>query len=72
LSPLIVEALICCQNWLKNTISLVKFQEVMDEVQSIDEELKLSNLFILYLYVQNQHTKLSNLLMLYLYAVTKY
>jgi hypothetical protein len=52
LSPLTVETLIYCQNWLKNTSSPVKFREVMDEVQSFDEELELDNLFILYLYVQ--------------------
>ena len=37
LSPLTVETLICCQNWLKSTSSPVKFREVMDEVQSFDE-----------------------------------
>jgi hypothetical protein len=52
LSPLTVEALICCQNWLRSTSSLVKLREAKDEVQSIDEELELGNLFILYLYVQ--------------------
>ena len=52
LSPLTIEALICCQNWLRSTSSLVKFREAMDEVQSIDEELESGNLFILYLYVQ--------------------
>ena len=50
LSPLTVEALICCQNWLRSTSSPVNLQEVMDEVQSIDEELESGNLFILYLY----------------------
>ncbi len=53
LSPLIVETLIFCQNWLRSTSSLVKLQEAMDKVQSINhEELELGNLFILYLYVQ--------------------
>ena len=52
LSPLTVEALICCQNSLKSTSSPVKLREAMDEVQSIDEELESANLFILYLYVQ--------------------
>ena len=52
LSPLIVEARICCQNWLRNTSSPVKLREAKDEMQSIDEELKSGNLFILYLYVQ--------------------
>ena len=47
LSPLTVEALICCQNWLRSTSSPVKLWEAMDEVQSIDEELELGNLFIL-------------------------
>uniref|UniRef100_A0A2N9EYS8 HAT C-terminal dimerisation domain-containing protein n=1 Tax=Fagus sylvatica TaxID=28930 RepID=A0A2N9EYS8_FAGSY len=42
LSPLTVEALICCQNWLRSTSSPVKLQEAMDEVQSIDEELELA------------------------------
>ena len=50
LSPLTI--LICCQNWLRSTSSPVKLWEAMDEVQSIDEELELGNLFILYLYVQ--------------------
>uniref|UniRef100_A0A2N9EIN3 HAT C-terminal dimerisation domain-containing protein n=1 Tax=Fagus sylvatica TaxID=28930 RepID=A0A2N9EIN3_FAGSY len=40
LSPLTVEALICCQNWLRSTSSPVKLREAMDEVQSIDEELE--------------------------------
>uniref|UniRef100_A0A2N9I8P7 HAT C-terminal dimerisation domain-containing protein n=1 Tax=Fagus sylvatica TaxID=28930 RepID=A0A2N9I8P7_FAGSY len=40
LSPLTVEALICCQNWLRSTSSPVKLWEAMDEVQSIDEELE--------------------------------
>ena len=52
LSPLTVKALICCQNWLRSTSSLVKLREAIDEVQSIDEELKSGNLFILYLCVQ--------------------
>ena len=52
LSPLTVETLICCQNWLRSTSSPIKFREAMDEVQSIDEELESANLFILYLYVQ--------------------
>jgi hypothetical protein len=52
LSPLTVEALICCQNWLRSTSSPVKLREAMDEVQSIDEELESGNLFILYLYLQ--------------------
>ena len=52
LSLLTVEALICCQNWLRSTSSPVKLREAKDEVQSIDEELKSGNLFILYLYVQ--------------------
>jgi hypothetical protein len=50
LSPLTVEALICCQNWLRSTSSPVNLREAMDEVQSIDEELESGNLFILYLY----------------------
>uniref|UniRef100_A0A2N9IRF7 CCHC-type domain-containing protein n=1 Tax=Fagus sylvatica TaxID=28930 RepID=A0A2N9IRF7_FAGSY len=45
LSPLTVEALICCQNWLRSTSSPVKLREAMDEVQSIDEELESANLF---------------------------
>uniref|UniRef100_A0A2N9G4S1 HAT C-terminal dimerisation domain-containing protein n=1 Tax=Fagus sylvatica TaxID=28930 RepID=A0A2N9G4S1_FAGSY len=40
LSPLTVETLICCQNWLRSTSSPVKLREAMDEVQSIDEELE--------------------------------
>uniref|UniRef100_A0A2N9EXH0 HAT C-terminal dimerisation domain-containing protein n=1 Tax=Fagus sylvatica TaxID=28930 RepID=A0A2N9EXH0_FAGSY len=40
LSPLTVEALICCQNWLRSTSSPIKLREAMDEVQSIDEELE--------------------------------
>ena len=52
LSPLTVEALICCQNWLRSTSSPVKLREAMDKVQSIDEELESGNLFILYLYLQ--------------------
>jgi hypothetical protein len=52
LSPLTVETLICCQNWLRSTSSPVKFREAIDEVQSIDEEFESGNLFILYLYVQ--------------------
>ena len=51
-SPLIVEALICYQNWLRSTSSPFKLREAMDEVQNIDEELESGNLFILYLYVQ--------------------
>jgi hypothetical protein len=52
LSTLTIEALICYQNWLRSTSSLVKLREAMDEVQSIAEELESGNLFILYLYVQ--------------------
>ena len=52
LSPLTVETLICCQNWLRSTSSPIKFREAMDEVQSIDEKLESGNLFILYLYLQ--------------------
>uniref|UniRef100_A0A2N9HVG9 HAT C-terminal dimerisation domain-containing protein n=1 Tax=Fagus sylvatica TaxID=28930 RepID=A0A2N9HVG9_FAGSY len=40
LSPLTVETLICCQNWLRSTSSPVKLREAMDKVQSIDEELE--------------------------------
>ena len=52
LSPLTVETLICCQNWLRSTSSPIKLREAMDEVQSIDEKLESGNLFILYLYLQ--------------------
>ena len=66
LSPLTIEALICCQNWLRSTASPVKLQEAMDEVQSIDEELESGKLFILYLYVQFSMSLFFTCLFIYL------
>jgi hypothetical protein len=65
LSSLTVDALICCQNWLRSTSSLVKLREAMDEVQSIDEELESGNLFILYLYLQFSMSLLYTCLFIY-------
>ena len=43
LAPKTVEALICAQNWLKNSSKPINLREEMNEVESLEQDFEVGN-----------------------------
>ncbi|CAN0847247.1 Putative AC transposase, partial [Linum grandiflorum] len=39
LSPLVVESLICAQNWIRSNTALINMEETFEELEELEQEL---------------------------------
>ena len=49
LAPKIVGALICAQNWLKNSSKPINLREAMNEVESLEQDVEAGDFLKLYI-----------------------